>query len=538
MHYDTFASGVIVDKQAWYANQSKIITDVNITLPEDPNPLKCAPYDNPTGALRPCTLEDVESDTNPFDTYKPAVAAVYRTTNFIPTNEQPNGRLTQKGKSTRYAVQKSYKFKLDSTTVLDASQRTMQYNKQYYDLTRIRNKLSFDIFQEIPNFPSLKTEFVHLYINDIDKGLFTKVEFYDKQYLLNRNWNPKSNLYKAQNFEFLITPELTLDSSGKPADLAAFSTVIEPEVGNQQAKLLEMLNVLNNTTTPIDTIINKYFSRDNYITWLAVNILTGNVDTKTQNFFLLNPLNSDTFYFAPWDYDAAWGWYKQPGEDSNFYGRAELSIARWWYNPLHRKFLSVKKNRDDLDNKIYELRANQFSDENIQAKIDAYMAVVEPIISSSPDIDKLNYPIQTWKDECNRLTQRLQDNIDNYEELKGSPMPFWQVVTYANGTLKSLWDKSIDLEGDEIVYDLAISNSPDFNTTLVSRTGLSPNDSDVKETDNHDLIYNFAISLSPGTYFFKVIAREKNNASHYMIAFDNYKVGGAVYHGVVKFVVQ
>ncbi len=36
-------------------------------------------------------------------------------------------------------------------------------------------------------------------------------------------------------------------------------------------------------------------------------ILTNNTDTTSQNYYLYNPINTENFYFLPWDYDYAWG---------------------------------------------------------------------------------------------------------------------------------------------------------------------------------------------------------------------------------------
>ena len=46
-----------------------------------------------------------------------------------------------------------------------------------------------------------------------------------------------------------------------------------------------MLTAVNDTSNDINDVIEEYFNRDNYLTWFAVNILTGNRDTINQNFF-------------------------------------------------------------------------------------------------------------------------------------------------------------------------------------------------------------------------------------------------------------
>ena len=529
--------GNIADNANWYLDQSSVVEEVNVTVPPPPNATLCAEYNDTSGPLRPCTLNDIDHDTNAFDTYAPELSVLFSSETFIPGSMQTNSLLRQKGKSTRDFALKSYKVKLDSKTVLWKGERRLQFNKQPFDLTRIRNKLAFDLFKGIPNFTSLKTEFVHLTLDGIDKGLYTKVESYDKQYLLNRGFNKDDNLYKAQNFVFYLKPELALDSKGHPVNLFEFNTIIEPQRGKEQTKLIEMLEKLNAYKSDITPIINQYFNRENYLTWLAINLILGNVDTITQNYFLLNPLYSDTFYFLPWDYDDAFGWaYQQEKSNSprqlDYYSRWERTYTRWWDSPLHSKFLSIKANRDALDAKMTDLRTNYLSDAIIQDKIDSYMPLVKNYVLSSPDIDSLPYTDdnvslveKVWREECNKLTQRVQENIDAYNDMKGSPMPFWLAYEYSNGILKLKWDESVDFEGDEIVYDIALADNYDFNNSMVDLKGLSANDVNVSATDYGEFSYTYVPNppLQAGDkLFFKVIAKEKNNPAHFQIAFDKY----------------
>lgn len=543
-HNPSFA-GTIADNTSWYTTQSQTVVDINISLPPAPNSSLCAYYKDTLGPIRPCTLEDVNNDTNPFDTYKPAVSALFSTTTFVPINELTNGLLTQKGKSTRSADQKSYKLKLTSKTNLYEGQRRLQYNKQFFDMTRIRNKLSFDLFQDIPDLPSLKTEFVHMTLDGVDKGLFTKIESYDKEYLLHRNWGKDDNLYKAQNFTFYKHPDLVLTDKGIPSNLSAFSAIIEPQRGKEQTKLIEMLDAVNSNVN-IDTVISKYFNRENYLTWLAVNILMGNVDTITQNFFLLNPVNSDTFYFLPWDYDDGWGWKNQQSR-TGFYARWHLSIARWWDSPLHRKFLTIKKNRDDLDSKILEIRATYITDAKIKTKIDKYKLLVRPYLFTPPDQTFLNYfataPANTqteWEQECDRLAGTIQENIQDNDSQKGSPMPFWQVASYSNNLLSLNWDKSIDLEGDTLVYDIQVSNSPDFNTTIVNETTLAVDNILLSNIDGQITYKKTIVGLPSGFYYLKAKASELTDSTHFRYSFDSYydSTQKKTFHGVLRFEVK
>jgi hypothetical protein len=538
-------SGPIKDNKAWFRDESQVVTSAVVTLSSSPSSSLCAPYTDTSAPLRPCTLEDVEHDTNAFDDYTPELSVIFSATGYTPSNELTNAILKQKGKSTRSAPQKSYKIKLDSDVHLYNSQRRLQYNKQIYDLTRIRNKLSFDLFQEIPNFGSLKTSFVQLTIDGEDKGLYTKVESYDKEYLINRGYNKDDNLYKAEEFWFSKTPALALKSDGTPVDSVAFGKLIDPVRGKKQTKLLEMLTAIENLDIDIDVTVDHYFNRDNYLTWLAVNIIVGNVDTTTQNYFLLNPLYSDTFYFLPWDYDGAWGWNLQVGQiGDNIYSQRVNGIARYWDSPLHKRFLSKKSNRDALDTKIEYLRDNYLTDSKIKEKIAAYKLLIKPYIFTNPDILHLPHGSSgltievEWNNECDLLPDRIANNIVLYNKEKGKPMPFWQVFTYNDNVLRLSWDKSVDLEGDSVTYSLKLGK--DLNLTsnlLINDKDLDKNSENVTLNDE-TFTYTFRpnIPFSSGDILYmKVLS--KDSSGNTQESFDSVEKDNNYYHGTLKIVI-
>lgn len=78
------------------------------------------------------------------------------------------------------------------------------------------------------------------------------------------------------------------------------------------------------------------------------------------------------------------------------------------------------------------------------------------------------------------------------------------------------------------------------NSTNVILKEDNLSDTPPKE-DPTDIFYNKTITLTPGTYYMKVIAKEENNASNYQIAFDtepdpeNYDIK---HYGVLSFDVK
>ena len=529
--YTPTFSGDIEDTESWYDDMKDEVLVMNVSIPV-PNEFKCAPWDDHNATPRPCTLADINGDTDATDDYEPELHVILYTDNFNENGTEPNAVFKQKGKSTRNAAQKSYRIKLDSDDLLFRGERTFQLNKHPNDYSRVRNKLSFDFFREIEHITSLKTEFTNLFIDGVDYGLFTHVENVGDEYLANREWNKDDYLYKAQNFAFRYTDDLAIDSSGKPIDKDAFEAVIEPATGDNYVTLINMLTDINGETTDaeFETLFNKYFNRDNYITWMAINLVMANKDTVSQNFYLYNPIYSDTFYFLPWDYDGT-------GRATEKYAKWEYGIGTWWGIPLHNKFLKVKKNRDDLDAMVDFLRAEKVTPAKIQSKLDIYEPLITTLIHSYPDSDDLS--AERWRTEFDVLIPRLDENIQNYKSQFGHPMPFWQTVTYADGVLTFGWEESVDFEGDAIVYDLLFADNAQFTNPIISEMSIDENTAGIKVESWGDIVYTKNITLTSGHYFMKVISKEKNNPTHYQISFDKeVEIDDVNYFGVLEYKVE
>lgn len=523
--------GAISDYEPWYSDMNDDLLEMRVSIPI-PNEYNCPPYDNTTAPSRPCTLADIDGDTDANDDYEPLLHVQMQTDTFISPDEVMNAAFEQKGKSTRNATQKSYRIKLDSSDALFNGERTFQLNKHPYDDSRVRNKLAFDIFRTIPNFTSLKTQFVQLYINEVDYGLFTHIEKMGKEFLLNRKWDEDDNLYKAQNFGFRMSDALLLDSSGNPIDQEAFDAVIEIERGKDQYKLVAMIEEIEATQSDaeFESKFAKYFNRENYITWMAINLVMANKDTVSQNFYLYNPKDSDTFYFMPWDYDGS-------GRETSKYARWELGIGTWWGIPLHKRFLRIEKNREDLDTMVTLLRSQYVTPEIIQSRLDIYRPLIEPMLSATPD--SLSLTLSNWESEFGILTTRLDENIQNYRDQIGSPMPFWQSFSYEDGNLTLKWDESVDFEGDEIVYDVLCADNIDFNNSIINESNLSVTGGKLSVESWGETSYSKSVTLAAGHYFMKIVAKEREDESHYQIAFDKeVQIDSVTYFGVLEFVIE
>ena len=304
------------------------------------------------------------------------VQVVFQEGDFGAGATEPNAVMEIRGHSTRLTIQKSFHISLTSPGQTWRGYRKINLNKHPYDLTRVRNKLAFDTFATVRDFTSLRTQFVHLYINDRDYGLFTQIEGPGDRFLADHGLDPRGTLWKAINFTW---QPIDADTALDPIALAA---VVEGHNNADLARLRRTIAEVNDNERTINDIIQRNFERENLITWLAVNVLTGNFDTVTQNFYLYGPPGCQGWYFLPWDYDGALEFYQQRGEAS--LPRHRAGLANWWSVPLIRRFLEDRGNLRDLDQRIAELSQDAMSDVALQERVRSYYGIVGPFVTTLP----------------------------------------------------------------------------------------------------------------------------------------------------------
>lgn len=433
------------------------------------------------------------------------------------TDIHPNAQISLRGNSTirARADQKAYKLKLYDQTGLWRNQRTINLIKHGYDFTRLRNKLSFDYFKQIPDFTSLRTQFVHLHVKDLtsniagyqDYGLYTQIEQPNKAFLRSHGLDPNGHLYKATSFEFLRYADVLKKKDDPTFDSAKFESILEAKGSEDHTKLLAMLDDVNNLSLDIDEVFDKYFDRDNFLTWLSINILMDNMDTTTQNYFLYSPLNSEKWFFLPWDYDGAWGYDEFEGLDDGGRAQWQRGIANYWGSKLQNRFFKNPNNVQQLLDKMKEIK-KYVNPEQTTKLIDAYKPIVNSFISKAPDLTSLPYPYAKWNSEVERVKQLTEVNEKAFLESLENPMPFFLgEPELAAGKWSFHWDPSYDLQGDDLTYTFQLAKEHTFANPIVKIENIKLTSVDLD-------------ALPKGRYFYRVDV--KDSKGNLMSAFDTY----------------
>ncbi len=438
---------------------------------------------------------------------------------------EANGKISLRGNSARYKSQRSYKIRLNDQAGLWHEQRILNLNKHPSDASRIRNKLSYDLMETLPDMISLRTQFVRLYVKDLssghfstsrfeDYGLYTHIENPNEMFLKNHWLDPYGQLYKAEFFEFFRYPDAIKSQSDPTYDKAAFEKYLEIQGREDHDKLIAMLEDVNNLSIPIDEVIAEHFDLDNYLTWLAMNILMDNMDTDAHNYLLYSPLNSTKWYFIPWDYDGAWELQRSVKSISEY----QAGISNYWGGVLHNRFFRYKNNVQLLKDKVDELYASTFNKEAIAIQIDKYAPVL-PVITSSPDKGFLPIPIHEMKSELEKIATTPLRSLERFAADIERPKPFFlgDLIVEQQG-YEFVWSPSFDLQGEELHYDWLLAEDPGFTDIVDKRM-------DIRETS---VKLN---ELTPGAYYWKVIARDASG--HEQQSFDQtMDTDGITYYGV------
>ena len=447
----------------------------------------------------------------------------------------PNGTVQIRGASTSAnGNQKSYKIELYDDAGLWRGQSTIALNKHVFDPTRVRNKLSFDLLKGVPGIVTLRTQFVHLYVKDettspagknfVDYGLFTQVEAVNKAFLRNHQLDPNGQLYKATSFEFYRYEDQIRLETDPLFDESEFSHRLEIKGNRDHSKLIQMLDDINNYDIPIARTFEKYFDEENYFTWLAYNILVGNVDTQNQNFYLYSPQNSETWYFIPWDFDGDLERQKKEELDSDPYLSWEVGIHNYWGGVLHNRLLRLEKYRNILDEEINEL-IKLLPPEKIETMLSSYRDVTEPFVFSAPDVKHLSRNKYQYDLSFELIPTEIENNKKLYFETQKTPTPFFLgTPELIDDNLRFNWDPSFNFTPQVITYKFMVSKDLIFNN-IVFETNL------VESTTIDTPIFE------PGVYYWRVIAINEDGFNR--LPFDAYfGQGFSRYDGMKFFVID
>jgi len=375
--------------------------------------------------------------------------------------------------------------------------------------TRIRNKLAFDLMSDIPHLLSMRTQFVNLWIDDgggaVDYGLFTHVESPGANYLDKRGRSRDDRLYKADflRFDKNDLTNVQVDEEGKPLDKDRFESSLEIEAGDDHRPLVKMLTAFNDPEQSFDSILDRYFDRNNVLTWMAVNFLLHQTDAVTHNFLLYNPEGTEKFYFLPWDYDGAFDVEFEPInslDNLELRKRLYYGYARGFNSAFYSRYYRLPGIHQKLLDAAASLKENYLTETEIDEKSRRYVRVVEPFLLRSPDFDfNSGFSVDT----VNEFPNHIQRSFEALQTRFSVPLP----PTLLEPKLEEsnwvfTWTPAHDPTGNSINYELQISSSKNFaaGDIVVNLGEIADSNSEIQQRVE-------ANRIPSGRHYARVIAR-------------------------------
>ncbi len=417
--------------------------------------------------------------------------------------DHKNATIRVRGNSSRGASYKSYKVKLEEEAGTFLGQKNLNINKHAGDVSKISTKLQTDLLAHMDDIASYRTYYMRLWIRDaslpeeeqefVYYGLYTEIEQPNKTYLETRGLSSNAVMYKASDFSFALNDALrNVDDPAYSEE--EFETVLSIREGSNHEKLLAMLADVNDPARDFGEIFETYFDEDNYLTWLAFNLLMGNEDIINHNYIIYSPENALSWYFIPWDFDGAlrFGEYRSSfSQPDSLRGIQTLNTGI-----LHRRYFRLEGSVEKLDDKMQELLDTVITRERVDGLVDSYKPVLEKTMPLYPDIDLLDMSPAELIPYIDGMYDGILDNYEAFRRALEYPAPMFVSMpeVRSDGTIRFAWDASYSYQGRPITYNVRVYEEPRMQDLVFEQTGI-------EQTECIS-----AQSLPEGTYYLKVTA--------------------------------
>ncbi len=428
----------------------------------------------------------------------------------------PNATVQIRGQSSSLNAQKNYKIELKENQGNWNGQTTIALNKHQGDGLRFRNKLGFDLLRDIDQLMGLRTQFVHLYVNDLtdgsndgfeDYGLYTQVEQLNKTALKAHGLDRYGQLYKVNYFEFYRYEDAIKLQTDPAFDKAEFEQYLEIKGDDDHTKLIKMIEAVNDTSIPIDDVIDKYFDIENLTYWMAFNLLVENVDTQSRNCYLYSAQNEERWYFLCWDIDGMFKTDEALIHGLIDYDSWECGVSNYWGNIFFQRCLKSEKFRQKLNEAVNDIKGI-LTKEKLSGMVSDYRSVVEQYLWKDPDITYESLTQEEYDYVAEHLPELVDVYYENYKKSLEKPLPFYIGTPVVDqDKLEFVWENSYDFQQQDITYKAVLSKDPEEKEVIDSYEGIWPNWSIDK--------------LDSGQYFLKVQAVDTDG--NVQEAFDYYQ---------------
>ncbi|MFN8864694.1 MAG: CotH kinase family protein [Flavobacteriales bacterium] len=333
--------------------------------------------------IHPDSLDALLNPENWYNEYEWPARFIYESSVRTDTIENVGFRL--RGNTSMNASKKSFKVSINAFTpgLNWLGLEKLNLNGNANDPSLLRAKLCWDMIRHF-HLAGSRTSFVRLYINDEFKGVYLNTEHIDEQFAQAYFRDETSHLWKCTypaDLNYLgSNPELyKLEAWGR--------RVYELKTNTEQddySALAEFIDALNNT--PANTFqcqLERVFNVDDYLKYLAIDVLTGNWDNyayNQNNFYLLRNEVTGVIEYIPYDLDNTLGidWLGMNWSDRIVYAWSPDGQSR----PLYELLLNQQEYRNQFSNYLQQFIDEWFNDSGLVAQAEALQAMISPYMES------------------------------------------------------------------------------------------------------------------------------------------------------------
>lgn len=512
------------DKSIYPEEPDNSIHDVYVsvfpTKDKDGKVLKFADFSKHTArdhAYNPvlkCNIQILEEDKKPDP---------------LTDTDAANATIRVRGNSSRGDTYKSYKVKMDDDAAAFEGQNILNLNKHSEDDIKVTTKLCTDVLAKMDHMVSFRTNFMRVWIRDTSLpeeeqsytyyGLFTNTEQPNKSFLELRGLSSNGEMYKARDFSFAVNEKLR-EKSDPEYSVDEFEEVLTIREADSHTQLLEMIDAVNDYSIDFEKTFGTYFNEENYLTWLAFNLLVGGEDILNHNFIIYRPENTKTWYFIPWDFDS------NLQKESSTLAASLRGGQRLNMVVLHKRYFRMPGSLEKIQNKMSELMTNYFNADAINHIMNGYIPVLEKTIPYLPDLDLISKTPADMLQHVREVPDIIQRHYQEFQAAFECPAPMYvsAPTRKEGGGLQLSWEPSYSYQGRTMTYQVRIYNDYGLSQLLFEQKDIIENTCDVN------------LNLDPGTYYLEVKAIDSEGNEQYSL--EHFEFAGELFvyvNGLLEF---
>src|SRR5690606_12550353 len=103
-----------------------------------------------------------------------------------------------------------------------------------------------------------------------------------------------------------------------------------------------------------------------------------------------------------------------------------------------------------------------------------YEPIVKEYVFTAPDVNGYPMKLDRFDEQYRSIAEESERNIQIYKDNLENPMPIYlSTPENDDGEYVFSWDRSYDLQGDDLTYSLEISEEPLFLTPYIQMKDLT-----------------------------------------------------------------